>query len=120
MKQVILDTSFILMAIRTKIDFLETLKFKGFQVIVPIQVLNELEKIIESKKKLKFRDEAELALKLLKKTKTIDIGNDYVDKGLIDYSEQNKEIIVATMDKELKSELHCQKLVIRGKRLEIL
>jgi len=122
MKQVILDTSFILTAIKNKMDILEGINFLGLTPIVPIQVINELKNIIESKKKLKFKDDAKLALKILskKKIKKIDIKNDYVDNGLIDYTKQNKSVIIATMDKELKSKIPNRKLVIRAKkRLEI-
>jgi len=122
MKQVILDTSFILTAIKNKIDLLEGISFLGLTSIVPIQVINELKNIIESKKKLKFKDDAKLALKILskKKIKKIDVKNDYVDNGLIDYTKQNKSVIIATMDKELKSKIPNRKLVIRAKkRLEI-
>ena len=121
MRQAILDTSFILTAIKNKIDFIEGITFLGLTPIVPKQVISELENIVESKKKLKFKDDAKLGLKLISKTKTIDIKNDYVDNGLIDYAEQNKTAIIATMDKELKSKIPNQKLVIRAKkRLEVL
>lgn len=123
MKKVVLDTSFILTAIRNKIDFLEEITFQGLYPIIPKQVIKELEKITKSKKKLKFKDEAELALVLLKrsKLKKVDIKNNYVDKGLISYSKKHPEIIVATMDKELKQKIQNQKLVIRAKKkLEII
>ena len=121
MKQVILDTSFILTAIKNKIDFIEEITFRGLTPMVPEQVINELKKIIESKKKLKFKDDSQLAIKILSKTKRVDIKNDYVDEGLMDYAEQNKTAIIATMDKELKSKIQNQKLVIRSKkRLELV
>lgn len=122
-KQVILDTSFILTAIRSKIDFLEEITFQGFNPVVPKQVIDELTKITESKKKLKFKDEAKLALMLLNrsKIKKIDIKNSYVDKGLIDYAKKHKRVIIATMDSELKKKIKNQKLVVRAKKkLEII
>ena len=116
----ILDTSFILSAIKNKIDFLEEIKLAGMIPLVPQQVLKELENIINSKKRLKFKDQAKLALKILKKTKTIDIKNNYVDKGLIEYSKKHK-VIIATMDKELKQKIKNQKMIIRAKKkLEIV
>ena len=123
MRQVVLDTNFILTAIKNKIDFIEGVTFLGLTPIVPEQVIAELEKIVESKKKLKFKDDARLGLKILskKKIKKIDLKNDYVDNGLIAYSEQNKSAIIATMDKELKSKIPNQRLIIRAKkRLEII
>ena len=122
MKQVILDTSFILSAVRLKIDFLEDIKFLGYKALLPKQVITELKNIIESKKKLRFKDEAKLALKILQKKRLpkIDLKQEYVDKGILNYAKQHKEIIVATLDKELKSKIPNQKLVIRAmKRLEI-
>lgn len=123
MKHVLLDTNFILTAVKNKIDFLESISFLGLIPIIPIQVINELKNISDSKKKLKFKEDAKLALKILSKnkTKTIDIKNDYVDNGILDYIKQNKSVIVATMDKELKSKIINQKLIIRAKkRLEIV
>lgn len=118
MKQVILDTSFILYAVRNKIDFLEEIKFLGLTPLLPKQVLQELKKIIQSKKKLKFKDEAKLALKILakKKLKKINLKNNYVDKGLIDYSKKHKDVIVATMDRDLKIKFKNQKLIVRAKK----
>ena len=123
MKQVILDTSFILTAIRNKVDFLEGITFLGFTPVLPKQVIWELENITESKKKLKFKDEARLALKILNKAKIkmIDIENNYVDQGIIDYAKENKGDIIATMDKALKQNIQNQKLIIRGKKkLEVI
>ena len=56
MKKVILDTNFILTCIRNKIDFLEEIKFKGMQILIPKQVLKEIKRISNSRKKLRFRD----------------------------------------------------------------
>ena len=123
MRNVILDTNFILTAIKYKIDFLDGIKFLGLTPIIPIQVINELKKIIKSKKKGKFKEHAELALKILqkKKIKKIDIKHDYVDKGILNYAKENKGIIIATMDRELKDKLPNRKLIIRAmKRLELV
>jgi rRNA-processing protein FCF1 len=123
MKQVILDTNFILTAVKNKIDIIEGITFLGFTPVIPIQVINELKRIVESKKKLKFKDDAKLALKILSQNniKKIDIKNNYVDNGIINFAKQNKSAIIATMDKELKSKIPNQKLVIRAKkRLEVI
>ena len=122
MRNVILDTSFILTAIKYKIDFLDGIKFLGLTPIIPKQVINELEKIKESKKKGKFKEHAEIALKIFekKKIKKIDIKHDYVDKGILNYAKKDKGVIIATMDKELKNKLPNRKLIIRAmKRLEL-
>jgi len=123
MREVILDTNFILTAIKYKIDFLDGIKFLGLTPIIPIQVIDELEKIKKSNKKGKFKEHAELALKILqkKKLKKIDLKYSYVDKGILKYIKQNKNIIIATMDKDLKSRTPNRKLIIRAmKRLELI
>ena len=124
MRQVILDTNFILTAVKYKIDFLDGIKFLGLTPIIPIQVINELKKIIKSSKKRgKFKDHAEIALKILqkKKIKKIDLKHDYVDKGILNYAKKDKAVIIATMDKELKNKIPNRKLIIRAmKRLELV
>jgi len=123
MKKVVLDTNFILTSVKQKIDFIEEITLMGIKIIIPLQVIRELEKVAESKKKLKFRDDANLALKLLKQSKfeEIDLKERYVDKGLIKYAEENKSVIIATLDKDIKNKVNNHKLVIRErKRLEII
>lgn len=118
MKYVVLDTSFILSCIRKKIDFFEQIKFKGLKVLLPTQVIEELTKISERNK-----TEAKLALLILDKNKftEIDLQNKNVDKGIIKLAKENREYIIATLDKEIKNKTNNQKLVIRGeKELEIL
>lgn len=115
MKQVILDTSFILTCVRQKIDFFENLM--GMQIIVPKQVILELKGLAKS------RPGAEIALKLLKteKFKKIDLGKGHVDKLLIRFAKKDKDLIIATLDKEIKDSLTNHKLIIRGKnKLEIV
>jgi len=123
MKQVILDTNFILTCIKQKIDFFEELKLEGLQILIPKQVINEIKRISNSKKKLHFREDAKVALKLLGKNhfKKIDLKIKYVDKGLTKFTKENKNVIIATLDKELKKKIKNPKLVIREKkRLEII
>ena len=122
MKQVLLDTSFILTSIRNKIDFISELPLKGLSVLVPKQVISEIENIAESKKKLRFREEAKLALKILEKSKTrkIDLKSKNTDNGIVKYSKEHN-VIVATLDREIKKKVQGQRLVIRGKKnLEII
>ncbi|MAH03369.1 hypothetical protein CMI39_01130 [Candidatus Pacearchaeota archaeon] len=122
MKQIILDTNFIISCIRNKIDFFEEIKLMGIKIIIPKQVIDELNKIINSKKKLYFRENAKIALKLLEKNsfKEIDLKQKDVDKGLIQFAKKNRNIIIATLDRELKNKIKNSKLVIRiKKKLEI-
>ncbi|RLG15972.1 hypothetical protein DRN69_02105 [Candidatus Pacearchaeota archaeon] len=123
MKRVILDTNFILSCIRQKIDFFEEIPLLGLQIIIPEQIIKELKKIIDSKKKLHFKEEAKIALKLLEKNnfKKIDLKTKNVDTGIITLAKSDKDIIIATLDKEIKTRIQNQKLIIRGKKkLEII
>lgn len=123
MKKVILDTNFILTCIRNKIDFLEEIKFKGMQILIPKQVLKEIKRISNSRKKLRFREEANIALKILEKAdiKKIDLESKNVDKGLVKFAEKNKDVIIATLDKALKRKIKTPKLVILSKKkLEVI
>jgi rRNA-processing protein FCF1 len=122
MKQILLDTNFILTCIKQKIDFFEYLELMGLQILIPKQVIDEIEMIANSKKKLHFREDAKLSLALLKKSsfEKIDLGLQDVDKGIKRFAKQNPKVIVATLDKEIKDSIQNPKLVIRQKKkLEI-
>ena len=113
MKQIIFDTSFILSAVRNKIDFFEELL--GEIIIIPKQVLNEIKRL--------GNFDSKLALKILEKNsfEEIDLGKGHVDKLIIKFAEKNPKTIVATLDREIKTKVKNQKLVIRGKKkLEII
>lgn len=123
MKTAILDTNFILTCIRNKIDFFEELYTAGIKIIISSEVIDEIKRIAESKKKMRFRDEAELAIKLLDRNffEKISLGKGHVDKKIIIYAEENPKIIVATLDRDIKKKVSNNKLVIRNKKkLEII
>ena len=123
MKYVILDTNFILSCLRKKIDFFEEIKFMGFQILIPKQVIKEIKGIANSKKKLHFKEDAKLALKLLETNsfREINLKEKNVDKGLISLAKKKKNIIIATLDREIKNKIQNTKLIIRGgKRLELI
>jgi len=123
MKKVILDTNFILSCIKQKIDFFEDIKFKGLKILIPIQVIKELEFFSESDKKLHFKEDAKIALKILKikKFEKINLGKGKVDDLIVNFAKENQGIIIATLDQELKNKLQNSKLVIRKKKiLEII
>ncbi len=117
MKQVLLDTNFILSCIRNKIDFFEEIFLMGIKIIIPEEVINEIKKF-ENKK-----SEAGIALKILEKNKfkKIELGKGHVDKKIINYAKIHPELIIATLDREIKNKTHNQKMIIRGKmKLEII
>ena len=117
-RKVIIDTNFILSCIRNRIDFFEELKFMGFLIIVPVQVVKELEK-------LSYKlNEAKVALKLLKeyKPEEIDLKVSYVDEGILRLCHRNKEFIVATLDNALLDRIvKNPRIIIRNRKsLEVL
>lgn len=123
MKQVILDTNFILTCVKQKIDFFNEIETAGMKILIPEQVVNELEGVVKSRKKLHFREDAKLALKILEK-KTywkVNLESEDADDGILKFAKNNSDIIIATLDKELKKKLKNQKMVIRGKKkLEVI
>ncbi len=122
MAKVILDTNFILTCIRNKIDFYEELLFRGHSVLIPVEVIAEIGRLQKSRKKLKFREEAGLALKLIESGNYEEVSapGKYVDKGLKKYCDEHPRVILATLDKELKKAVKNRKMVIRNrKKLEL-
>mgnify|MGYP001605073031 FL=1 len=112
MKSVLLDTNFILSCIKQKIDFFEELFLRGYQVIIPNGVIDELKKLKQTS-----------ALKLLEKNNfmKITLTGKNVDDSIINYAKKNPDILVATLDKELNNKLKNRKIIIRGKKkLEII
>jgi rRNA-processing protein FCF1 len=112
MRRVILDTSFILSAVRNKIDFFEKLEHEGFQIIVPKQVIQELKGL-----------GAKLALKIMEKNKfqILGIEGRDADNAIISFAKKNPRAVVATLDAGLKKKIKNSKLVIRQKkRLEVI
>jgi len=117
-----------LACIKQKIDFFEEIQLMGFEILIPKQVIKEVFKIAFSKpgtKKMHFREDAKLALKLIEKNKSefneIELIGTNVDNSIVDFAEKNKEDIIATLDREIKNKVRNKKLIIRGKKkLEIV
>ncbi|VVB82112.1 Uncharacterised protein [uncultured archaeon] len=120
MKYAVLDTNFILSCARKKIDFFNEIKFMGLKTLIPLQVIEEL-KILSGKGNSKLKEEIKLSLNILKNNsfEKIDLHTKNVDNGLVDISEK-RDYVIATLDKEIKSRIKNPKLIIRGKKLEII
>ncbi len=117
MKQILLDTNFLLSCIRNKLDLFEYLEMEGYEVIVPEQVLNEIKKFEKTK------SEAKLALKILEKNpyEKKNLSGKTVDKAIINFAKENPRTIIATLDKEIQKSVPNRKMIIRQKKkLEIL
>jgi len=118
--EVVLDTNFILTCLKEKIDFLRAGEYG--QLILPLQVIDELRKKTE-KSKRREREVAKLALDIIQKNrsnfKIIELEKKFVDVGIKKYVSGKKgNVIVATLDKELKKEIKDKAniLVIRARK----
>jgi len=125
--KILLDTNFILTCVKRKIDF-ERLANDIFDEeiswIVPQDVLNELGNL-KDKKGIKVEDKlaAAVSFEVLQKlgSEIIDLPgrNPNVDIKIVNYI-LGKDIVLATMDKDLKGRVKNKILSVRGeKRLEI-
>ncbi len=111
MRKIILDTSFILTAIKQKVDFFDDDELKGMQIVIPEQTIRELKGL-----------GANLALKILEKNEftLVSIPGKDADSAIINFAKENPAAIVATLDRGLQKKIKNKKLIIRGKRkLEI-
>ena len=112
MREVILDTSFILSAIRQKIDFFHSIEALDLQAVIPEQTIRELRGL-----------GAELALEIIQKNnfKLVKIPGKNADSAILKFSKENPTAIVATLDAGLKKKIRNSKLIIRQKKkLEII
>jgi rRNA-processing protein FCF1 len=123
--EILLDTNFILTSTKQKLDFFSLaneLFDENISWIIPKEVIEEL-KDLSKRKGEKERDKqaAKISLELLNKhkTKKVKLKGDTVDEGLVNYSNKH-EIILATLDKKLKSKAKSGTLTIRGKKNLIL
>lgn len=112
MKQIIIDTSFIITCVRQKIDFFEKLEHEGIKPLVPLQALQELSGL-----------GADTALKVLEKNdfEVVAVKGKDADSAIIKIARKNPNMIVATLDQGLQKKLKNRKMIIRGKKsLEIV
>ncbi|MCS7134402.1 MAG: ribonuclease VapC [Candidatus Pacearchaeota archaeon] len=123
MPSLIFDTNFLVYAAKYKLFHnLETL---GYKFIILDKVIVELERISKNKKKkLQDREAAILAMEIIKKwvkkgeAKYLKTKKN-VDEAILDFSKEN-DVVVATMDSELKKKLKAQNkkvIIVRQKKL---
>ena len=103
MVDVICDTSFLIHLGTRKISNLDSINTEigQIQFVVPTVVLNELERLasVESKKQ-----DAITTLEFAQNLKSISISGEFADKEITEYVKKHGGM-VATMDKELKSNI---------------
>ena len=108
-------------------DYVEVIRNilnENYKLVVPVQVVKELEKLRNDKfKRVSGKDKraADLALQLLdlNKVKKINIKGKTVDEGIINLSREEDKNIVCTLDSEMRKILGRVILVNKGKRLMI-
>jgi len=123
--KVILDTNFLIYCAKNKLDYVEELKTllnEDYELVVPKQVVRELELLREDKsKKVSGKDKAsmDLALQLLdvNNVEIVNVKGKTVDDGIINLSKEDKKNIVCTLDKEMRGILGRVILISRGKKL---
>ncbi len=112
MRQVILDTSFILTCVRQKIDFFEKIEHEGICAFIPSQTISELKGL-----------GADTALKIIEKNefKILDVPGKDADAAILKIAKDDPFAIIATLDEGLKKKLKNPKMIIREKKtLEIV
>ena len=126
--KILIDTNFAITCAKQKIDFPsrgEEIISEKIEWIVPQDVLNELGNI-KDRKGIKTKDKkaAELSFELLQQLSPEIINlpgkNPNVDMKIVNYI-IDKDIVLATMDKNLKSRVNNKILTVRGKNnLELI
>lgn len=127
--EILLDTNFILTCIKQKIDFDEItneITTEKIEWIIPQNVLDELGNLKDRPgMKIQDKESAKLSFEILQsiKPKIIELPgkNPNVDIKIVNYILDKPKIILATLDKGLKSRVKNKILTIRGKNnLEII
>lgn len=122
MKQIILDTNFLLIPYQFKVDIfseIDRILDTKYKICILDKTIQELKNLVE-KTKGKDKKAAKLALKLIehRKPKIIKAEISYVDKAILKIVNKT-DYIVATQDKELKKALQTKAIpiiVLRQKR----
>ena len=123
--KIILDTNFLIYCAKERLDYVEELQNllnEDFELIVPEQVVREMELLRDDKKKKvsgKDKRATDLALQLLdaNKVKKVKVKGKNVDEGIIKLSKEDKKNIVCTLDREMRKILGRVILVNKGKKL---
>jgi len=121
--QILIDTNFILTCTKQKIDIQETtnqITSEPIEWLIPQDVLNELGNIKDRvETSPKDKQAARLSFELLQNINPTKIKlpgkNPNVDIKIVNYI-LDKPIVLATLDKNLKSRVKNKILTIRGKK----
>lgn len=120
--KIILDTNFLIYCTKEKLDYIEEigdLIDENYEIVVPSQVIEELNRLKIKAKKGKDKSASDLALKILKSKniKIIETVGKNVDNAIINLAEENKKNIVCTLDREMRFKLGRVILINKGRKL---
>ena len=120
--KIILDTNFLIYCAKEKMDYVEkinNLLNEKYDLVVPLQVVEELERLKVKTKKGKDKVACDLALQLLEGNgvKRVSVEGKSVDDGIINLAKEDKKNIVCTLDREMRGILGRVILINRGKKL---
>lgn len=122
--EILLDTNFAISCTKQKIDFfglVESLTEETIKWIVPREVLDEVELLSKNKDQtIKDRQAAKLFLDIFNQMdmgniEVIELNGKIVDNSLVNFCNKNPKIVLATLDKKLKSRVKNPILTIKGK-----
>jgi len=119
--KIILDTNFLIYCSKEKLDYEEELAElinEPYELVVPEQVLAELEKLKNIAKKGRDKQAASIALQILEKKgiKKIKAEGESVDEAIINLAKEDSKNIVCTLDREMRHILGRVILLNRKKR----
>ncbi|MAG07603.1 hypothetical protein CMI46_02200 [Candidatus Pacearchaeota archaeon] len=123
--EIVIDTNFIVSAVKERIDLFGNLDeiFGAYDLIVGEQVVRELKKLsVDKKLKVVEREAAAVSLVLLERAKVVEFDRKDVDAGIVRYVVGKKDLVVATLDRNLKERVggknnEVKFLIIRGKKV---
>lgn len=118
--KILLDTSFVVVCVKENIDFIslaDEMFDEPITWVLPKEVEKELRDIsVRKGEKIKDKDAAKIGLQILESVaEKISLENKVTDNGIVNYAKSH-EVIVATLDKELKKRVRGKVLTIRGKK----
>jgi rRNA-processing protein FCF1 len=124
--KILLDTNFAVTCTRQKIDFFSLASEiidQEIQWLIPQQVLQEIKELSNNRSQtIKDRRAAILFLEMLDSYSSvagviniINLDKKIVDNAIVDFCKKNNDVILATLDKRLKSRVRNQILTIKGK-----
>lgn len=124
MKNILLDTNFLVDCVKNKIDLFTELRRVldfNFEIAILDRTLDELDTIIAKGRKEGRAAKLAKTILMTKKVIIFPTGGGHTDKLLLNRADENN--IVATMDKELKQKLKKKKqdvIIIRAKKKLVL